>query len=142
MALQTRTEWRVSSPAPAQAEAEGNASAPEPPARPAFLPGASPREAEERLPRRGRYRLRGRHARERGRLRVPVPLTVTHVGIAEDRIVLQTLRQRSVCDLDAAQVAASASMPPSVAVPALDRLVRLGLVRRLVVDGHERFCLP
>jgi predicted transcriptional regulator len=94
------------------------------------------------LPRvRRRYRLRGRHARERAVARVVLPLAVAEAEIAEDRIVLATLRTRPRADLDAAQVAASAGLPPSTTAPALDRLVRLGLVREGVVGGRPRYGL-
>lgn len=89
-----------------------------------------------------RYPLRGRHIRDRGRLRAPVPLSVTHVGNPEDRLVLGVLRRRAGMDLDAAQIGAAASLPPSLAAIALDRLVQAGLVTGSVVDGRQRFELP
>lgn len=91
---------------------------------------------------RGGYPLRGRHVRERGHLRVPVPFSVAHVDHPEDRIVLQALRRRSVVDLDAAQVGVAAGLAPSLTAPALDRLVRAGLVAGTVVGGRQRFGLP
>jgi hypothetical protein len=90
---------------------------------------------------RGRYRLRGRHVRERGGLRVPVPFTVVDIDNPEDRVVLHALRRHAVVDLDAAQVGVVAALAPSVTVPALDRLVRAGLVNDSVVDGRRRFGL-
>lgn len=98
--------------------------------------------AEHRRRWRGRYRLRGRHVRERGRLRAPVPLAVPQVERADDRLVLQVLRRRPAVELDAAQVGVAAALPPSAAAPALDRLARAGLVRGSVVGGRERFGLP
>ena len=89
-----------------------------------------------------RYPLRGRHIRERGRLRAPVPLSVTHVDDLEERLVLGVLRRRAGVDLDAAQVGAAAALPPSLAAMALDRLVRAGLVTGSVVHGRQRFELP
>jgi hypothetical protein len=89
-----------------------------------------------------RYGLRGRHIRERGRLRPPVPLAVGQAVVAEDRLVLMVLRRRAAVDLDAAQVGAAAALPPSVTAPALDRLVRAGLVRAALVGGRERYGLP
>lgn len=89
-----------------------------------------------------RYGLRGRHVRERGRLRPPVPLAVGPTERPEDRLVLQVLRRRAAVDLDAAQVGAAAALTPSITAPALDRLVRAGLVRTALVAGRERYGLP
>jgi hypothetical protein len=89
-----------------------------------------------------RYGLRGRHVRERGRLRPPVPLAVGNAERPEDRLVLQVLRRRAAVDLDAAQVGAAAALTPSITAPALDRLVRAGLVRTALVAGRERYGLP
>jgi predicted transcriptional regulator len=80
--------------------------------------------------------------RERGRLRVPVSLSVGHVERPEDDLVLQVLRRRPAIDLDTAQVGAAAALPPSAAASALDRLVRAGLVRGGLVSGRERYGLP
>lgn len=101
--------------------------------------GARPRRAALR-PRRSP--LRGRHVRERAPQRAPVPLSVPYVERAEDRLVLHVLRGRAALDLDAAQVGAVAGLAPSAVAPALDRLVRAGLVRTVVVRGRERYGLP
>lgn len=113
-----------------------------PQAPPAQVEDLRPGRPPARAKRARGYRLRGRHARARGRLRMPVSLSaVAQVELAEDRLVLQVLRAHAVADLDSAQVTALSALPPSVAVPCLDRLVRLGLVRRHVVGGRERFGL-
>jgi hypothetical protein len=89
-----------------------------------------------------RWRLRARHARESGRRHPQVSLClVSAVEEPQDDLVLHILRARGVTDLDAAQVAALAELPPSVTVRCLDRLVRLGLARRHLVGGRERFGL-
>lgn len=111
----------------------------------ADLAWASPLTVVRPRPRgalRGRRPMRGRHVRERGHLRVPVPFTVAHVEHPEDRIVLQALRRRAAVDLDAAAVAVAAGLVPSLTAPALDRLLRAGLVVGGVVDGRQRFGLP
>ncbi|MDQ1286595.1 MAG: hypothetical protein QG622_160 [Actinomycetota bacterium] len=108
--------------------------------RPRRRPASSVSRAPAKRPRR--YRLRARHARERGRMRVPVALSVVvEVEVGDDRLVLQTLRAHAVSDLDPAQVSAITGLMPSVAAPCLDRLVRLGMVRRHVVSGRERYGL-
>jgi hypothetical protein len=94
------------------------------------------------IPPRPRNRLRGRHIRAQAVLRMPVPLTAAQTAIPEDRLVLQALRRCPAIDLDAAQVAALAALPPSVTASALDRLVRTGLARDALVHGTVRFGLP
>jgi hypothetical protein len=89
-----------------------------------------------------RYRLRGRHVREHRLVRVGGALAAPDVALADDLLVLQVLRLRPLVDLDAAQVAALTALPPSVAASSLDRLVRGGLARDVLVGGRVRFGLP
>jgi hypothetical protein len=86
--------------------------------------------------------LRGRHVREHRLVRVGGALAAPDVAHADDLLVLAMLRLRPHVDLDAAQVAALAALPPSVVASALDRLVRSGLARDTLVGGRVRFGLP
>ena len=109
---------------------------------PAWPSSATVVPIRPRRTQRGRHPMRGRHVRERGHLRVPVPFAVAHVDNPEDRIVLQALRRQAVVDLDVAQIGVAAGLAPSMTAPALDRLVRAGLVAGTVVGGRQRFGLP
>jgi hypothetical protein len=92
-------------------------------------------------PHRNGRRMRGRHVRPPGRLRVtPVP-TVPEPSTPQEQLVLLVLRRRPI-DLDAVQVAAAAGLPPSIAASALHRLVQAGLAQDLLVGGRLRFRLP
>ena len=93
-----------------------------------------------RAPRR--YRLRGRHIREHRMVRVGLALAAADIAVADDLLVLQVLRLQPLADLDAAQVCALSALPPSIVASSLDRLVRSGLARDLLVDGRIRFGLP
>ena len=89
-----------------------------------------------------RYGLRGRHIREHRLVRVGLALAAADIADADDLLVLQVLRRRPLGTLDAAQVAAEAALTPSAVASCLDRLVRSGLARDLLVDGRIRFGLP
>jgi len=90
----------------------------------------------------GRGRL-ARHARDPfAALRAAGPLAVAEVADPADRVVLAVLRSAPLADLDACQVAARAALTPTAAAVVLDRLVRAGLARDVVVAGRPRFGLP
>ena len=116
-------------------------------ARPGVAPpdrrrGSAPQPDAPRPPGRRSRRPRGRHVREQRLVRVGAALAAPDLEVVDDVLVLQVLRRHGTGDLDAAQVSARSALPPSVVASALDRLVRGGLARDLLVDGRVRYGLP
>jgi len=119
-----------------------------PGAEPGLPAATAPRRATgsqpdaPRPPGRRSRRPRGRHVREQRLVRVGAALAAPDLEVVDDVLVLQVLRRHGSGDLDAAQVSARSALPPSVVASALDRLVRGGLARDLLVDGRVRYGLP